>query len=401
MVDGIFQSGQLQNEIQDELFTNILPFWIDHAIDCDNGGFFGALSNDLVVDNNAPRSAVLTSRILWTYSAAYNTNKRSEYLEMAEHAFSYLNQVIIDPLYGGVFWTVNAKGQPLQDYKHSYAQAFAIYGLSEYYAASGVDDALQKAKVLFELMEQNVYEPVYGGYLEGKGRDWTPLPDLRLSEKEPDCRKSMNTMLHVLEAFTNLYRVWPNARLQQRLEGLINIFLDHIIDPQQHHLRLFFDDAWNSLGSMISFGHDIEARWLLVEAASVLGNPELTAKVKAMSIQIAQSVCERGLWPDGSVILEISDQGQANTERHWWPTAEGMVGFYNAYQISGWEHFVQAAYRCWQFAREKLVDRQYGDWSKVLDGDYQPKAGVFKMGPWECPYHHARACFVMINRMRS
>jgi mannobiose 2-epimerase len=399
MIENVFQSGQLQNEIQEELFTNILPFWINHAIDYENGGFFGALSNDLVVDNSVPRSAVLTSRLLWTYSAAYHTNKRSEYLEIAEHAYSYLNRAFIDPLYGGVFWTVNAKAKPLQDYKHSYAQAFAIYGLSEYYAATGMDEALRKAQVLFELMEQNVYEPVYGGYLEGKARDWTPLPDLRLSEKEPDCRKSMNTTLHVLEAFTNLYRVWPEARLQKHLEELIAIFLDHIIDPTQNNLRLFFDDAWNSSDNMISFGHDIEASWLLVEAASVLGNAELTSKVNAASIQIAQSVYTRGLWPDNSVILETAEPGYTNPERHWWPTAEGMVGFFNAYQISGWEHFAQAAYRCWQFAREKLVDRQYGDWIKVLDSDYRPKPGVFKMGPWECPYHHARACFEMIKRL--
>ena len=395
------QSRQIKEEIRQELITNILPFWINQAVDCENGGFYGALSNDLLIDNQAPRSAVLTTRILWTYSAAFRLHKRPEYLTMAEYAYDYLNRVFVDPDYGGVYWTVDVKGNPLQNHKHSYAQAFAIYGFAEYYRACHMEVALKKAKDIFELLDQNTHEPLNGGYLEGKGRDWAPMPDLRLSDKDLACQKSMNTNLHILEAFTNLYRVWPDPKLKQRLTELINCFLGHIIDPKQHHLQLFFDDDWNSLEDTISFGHDIEASWLLVEAASILGLPRLEDKVKSKSIQLAQSVFECGLWSDGSVILEGSDHAFTNTERHWWPAAEGMVGFYNAYQVSGWEHFAQAAYHCWQFAREKLVDRQYGDWIKVLDNDYRPKAGVYKMGPWECPYHHARACFEMIDRISN
>ena len=388
-----------QQELRQELTGNILPFWIQHVCDPENGGFYGALSNDLVINNQAPRSAILTARILWTFSAAYRYQPRPEYLALAEYASNYLNRSFLDPLYGGVYWTIDTQGRPLQDRKHSYAQAFAIYGLSEYYRACGDSSALRTAQRLFELLDRHAFEPVFGGYLEGRARDWSPTQDMRLSDKETDCQKSMNTLLHLLEAFTNLYRVWPDSQLRRRVRELTEIFLDHIIAPGGQHLQLLFDDSWKSLVNMISFGHDIEASWLLHEAALVLEETDFTERVRSASVQLAQVVYDHGLWPDGSVVLEQDEHGLRSTERHWWPAAEGMVGFYNAYQITGQQHFAQASQHCWQFARDKLVDRQYGDWLKVLDANYQPKPGTPKLGPWECPYHHARACLEMIKRL--
>jgi cellobiose epimerase len=390
-----------QAELQRELTGNILPFWMQHACDRQNGGFYGSLSNDLVIDNRAPRSAILTARILWTYSAAYGYERRPEYLAMAGYAFAYLSQKFIDPLHGGVYWTVDAQGGSLQTRKHSYAQAFAIYGLSEYYRASGDSTALQLAQQLFELLDRHAYEPVFGGYLEGRAQDWSATADMRLSEKEIDAQKSMNTLLHLLEAFTNLYRVWPDSHLRLRIQELTGIFLEHIISPAGQHLRLLFDERWNSLVNTVSYGHDIEASWLLLESANVLGISELTARVKAASVRLAQAVYDQGLWPDGSVVLEQDEGGQRNPERHWWPLTEGMVGFYNAYQLTGQPHFAQASKRCWQFAQQKMVDRQHGDWFKVLGANYQPKPGYPKTGPWECPYHHARACLEMIKRLND
>ncbi|MDR3576167.1 MAG: AGE family epimerase/isomerase [Anaerolineaceae bacterium] len=388
-----------QQELHRELAGNILPFWIQHSRDVENGGFYGSLSKDHVVDNQAPRSAILTARILWTFSAAYRFESRPEYLAMAQYAYSYLSQKFIDGRHGGVYWTIDAEGQPLQDRKHSYAQAFAIYGLSEYYHACADLAALRMAQNLFELVDHFVYEPVYGGYLEGRARDWSPTADMRLSEKETDAQKSMNTLLHLLEAFTNLYKVWPDRHLRKRIIELTNIFLDDIIDPSRQHLQLLFDDGWNSLVNIVSYGHDIEASWLLLESAEVPGIAELTERVKSASVLLAQAVFDKGLWPDGSVVLEQDEYGNRNTERHWWPLAEGMVGFYNAYQITGQQHFARASQRCWQFAKERMVDRQHGDWFKVLDATYQPKPGYPKMGAWECPYHHARACLEMMRRL--
>src|SRR5271157_1297541 len=390
-----------QTEIHRELTGNILPFWMQHARDPEQGGFYGSLSNHLVVDNQSPRSAILTARILWTFSAAYGYERRPEYLAMSEYAFAYLCQKFIDPLYGGVYWSVDAQGQPLQRRKHSYAQAFAIYGLSEFYRASADATALHMAQHLFELLDQYAYEPRFGGYLEGRAEDWSATTDMRLSEKEIDAQKSMNTLLHLLEAFTNLYRVWPDSHLGQRMLELTNIFLEHILEPGGQHLRLLFDDRWNSLVNSVSFGHDIEASWLLVESADVLGISELSQRIKVAAVQMAQAVYEQGLWPDGCVILEQDEKGQRNPERHWWPLAEGMVGFYHAYQLTSRLHFERASRRCWQFAQDRMVDRQYGDWYKVLEASYIPKAGYPKMGAWECPYHHARACLELIKRLNK
>jgi mannobiose 2-epimerase len=318
---------------------------------------------------------------------------------MAAYAFDYLSRTFVDQTFGGVYWTVDDQGRPLQDRKHSYAQAFAIYGLSEYHRASGNLAALQSAQNLFELLDRNAYEPVFGGYLEGRGRDWSPTQDMRLSQKEIECQKSMNTLLHILEAYTNLYRSWPDTHLRQRIVELINIFLDHIIDPVGHYLHLLFDDVWNSLVNSISFGHDIEASWLLLEATDVLGMADLSNRVRSSTVQMAQAVFDNGLWPDGSVVLEQDAYGSRNPERHWWPAAEGMVGLYNAYQLTGQRYFATASQHCWQFAQHRLVDRQYGDWLKVLDANYQPVPDTPKMGPWECPYHHARACLEMLKRL--
>jgi cellobiose epimerase len=398
MSDPLFNRSLWKNEAREELLDHILPFWINQAVDRENGGFYGSLSPELVIDNQVERSAILTTRILWTFSAAYQYAPQSEYLNMANYAYQYIRQAFIDPLYGGLYWSINAQGQPLQDRKHSYVQAFAIYALSEYYCATQKAEALLLAQKLFGFLEQYAYEPGGGGYLEGRARDWGQLEDMRLSDKEPNCSKTMNSLLHILEAYTNLYRVWKDPLLYRRLCELIQIFFEHVINPDNNHLRLFFDNQWHAQGDMLSFGHDIEASWLLLEAAEVSGSIALVEKARAMQVKIAQAVFEDGLWPDGSIIYEKSPS-HVNTERHWWPVAEGMVGFYTAYHLSQQPHFAQTARRCWQFALEKHSDRQYGDWRKVLDEQYRIKPGTYKLGPWECPYHQARACLEIIKRL--
>ena len=388
-----------KDELSHELLDNILPFWLTKTIDHQNGGFYGSLTNQLKIDNSVGRSAILNTRILWTFSAAYLYKQDPQYIKIADYAHDYIRQHFIDPLCGGLFWMVDASGQVTNDRKHSYVQAFAIYSLSEYYRACGKEEALREAQDLFALLEKYTYEPKDGGYLEGKACDWSELQDTRLSEREPESSKTMNTLLHVLEAFTALYRVWKDPLLEKRLSELVTIFLDHVIDPQKHHLRLFFNNTWKSSGTLISYGHDIEASWLLQEAANALGQKDLVDKTRQAAVRISQAVYQEGLWPDGSIIYETDGPGYINRERHWWPAAEGMVGFYNAFQNSGASHFVTASHNCWAFARQYLSDKQYGDWRKVLLEDYQVKPGTYKVGPWECPYHHTRACLEMIKRL--
>ena len=389
----------LREKMERELRENILPFWMEHTVDRHLGGFYGALTNDLQIHNEVERSLVLCARVLWTFSAAFRKYGDPAYLEMAQHAYRYLTENFLDPQYGGMYWWLDCNGKPVNDRKQTYGQAFAIYGLSEYFLATNEIEAIDLARELFDLIEEHDYEKVYGGYIEGCARNWGALADLRLSPKEPyNCPKSMNTLLHVLEGYTNLLRAWPNPRLIQAQTKLLKIFLDHVVDPQTHLTRLFFENDWTSLSDHMSFGHDIETSWLLVEAAEVLGNVTLIDRTREVAVQMAEAVFSRGRDADGSVLHEGSPGGILHPEKHWWCEAEGVVGFANAYEISGDEKFAQAALQIWDFIAAKMIDRQYGEWFKVLDRKGNPIPGQVKTGPWEDPYHHARACLEMIRR---
>ncbi|HEX2906754.1 MAG TPA: AGE family epimerase/isomerase [Phototrophicaceae bacterium] len=391
--------ADFQKQLQQELTGNILPFWLKYAPDPVNGGFYGAVTNDLQVLNEVPRSAVLCARILWTYATAYRQLGDERYLTMARQAYDYLTRVFWDHGNGGVYWSVNAQGQPVSDHKHDYAQGFTIYGLSEYYRATQEPQSLQLAQTLFNLLETHAYEPVYGGYLEGRSRTWGTLNDMSLSNKDLNCSKSMNTLLHILEAYTNLLRIWPEAKLKAQHRALIDIFHQQVIDPDTHHFKLFFDDQWHSLLNHVSYGHDIEGSWLLLEAAEVQGDETLIAQVRETATHMATAVYQEGLDADGSLFNENTPEGLLDTAKAWWVQAEGMVGFYNAYQVSGQLRFAQAAIRCWEYIQNKLVDRTHGDWFKEIKPDGQPDAHHFKIGPWDCPYHHSRACLEMLERL--
>jgi mannobiose 2-epimerase len=223
---------------------------------------------------------------------------------------------------------------------------------------------------------------------------------MRLSAKDMNCAKSMNTLLHLMEAYTNLMRVWDDAELKSRQQGLLRVFFQHVLDPHTYHLKLFFDAAWRSLSDVVSYGHDVEASWLLVEAAQVLGDADLLAQARTAAVKMAQVVHDEGRDEDGSVLYELSPLG-LKTDKHWWVQAEAVVGFYNAYQISGQGQFAQAAERCWDTIEDKFVDRVHGDWFKLLNRDGIPDAQHVKVGPWECPYHHSRVCFEMLARLEE
>lgn len=397
----LFDKRDWKERIHKELTGNILPFWMKHTVDRVNSGFYGALTNDLVVHNEEPRSAILCARILWTYATAYQRLGGDDYLEMARWAYDYLTRVFFDKEYGGVYWHVDYQGRPIVDRKHHYAQAFAMYGLSEYYRASGDEQSLEIAKDLFRLLEKHAYDPIHGGYIEGTSRKWEALEDMRLSDKDLNSRKSMNTMLHMLEAYTSLLRIWDDSALRKQQRGIIETFQQHIIDHQTHHFKLFFDDQWNSLLEHDSYGHDIEGSWLLVEAAEVQGDPQLLAEIRQAAVAIAEAVERDGLEADGSIPYEGGPHGLVNDVKAWWVQAEAVVGFYNAYQVSGQERFAQTAHCSWKYIEEKVVDHVHGDWFKDLHHDGTPNPASYKTGPWECPYHHSRTCFEMLHRLES
>ncbi len=386
-------------ELRMELTGNILPFWMARAVDPTNGGFHGALTQDLQIHDEVPRSAILCARMLWTYAAAYRKLGGEQYLNTARWAYDYLLRAFLDPQHGGLYWHVDSKGRPVADRKHHYAQAFGIYGLSEYFRVTADGRSLEIARELYRLLDQHAHDPVHGGYTEGSSRRWEALDDMRLSDKDLNCRKSMNTMLHVLEGYTNLLRAWDDPVLRARQRGLIDVFLERIIDPSTGHFKLFFDDAWEPLSQAVSYGHDIEGSWLLVEAAEVQKDRALLDRVRSAAIRLADAVLRDGTDPDGSLRHEGGPGGNPRAKKEWWAQAEGLVGFYNAFQLTGEARFEQAAARLWAYIKEKVVDRRHGDWFKLLHPDGTPVLTGYKVGPWECPYHHSRACFEMIERL--
>lgn len=381
--------------------SRILSFWQEQALDTRNGGFIGQMKNDGSVPADAPKGAVLNARILWTFSAAFRHTRQEEHRQVAERAFGYLLGHFRDPDHGGIYWEVDAQGQPRNPSKQIYALAFAIYGLSEYHRATGEERALEVCQELYGWIEKHSFDPERGGYWEAFDQNGGRLQDLRLSEKDRNDPKTMNTHLHLLEAYANLYRVWPDRQLAGQLEVLVRVFLDRIIDPVTGHLQLFFTPDWTPTADLVSYGHDIEASWLLQEAAEVLGNKELLKKVKAVARKMAAASTE-GLQPDGSLYHELNrEENHSDTHREWWVSAEAMVGFLNAYSLTEEAHFLEKSIWSWEFAKQHLLDRERGEWRWGVYDDYRPMEAEDKIGFWKCPYHNARACLEVVHRCRQ
>ncbi|MBC8084438.1 MAG: AGE family epimerase/isomerase [Hymenobacter sp.] len=389
---------QLREVFQAEL-DRILSYWATQMPDEKYGGFHGQLTAENGLVEQAPKGAVLNARILWTFSAAYRQQARPEYLTLAARAFNYYEAHFLDLEYGGVFWSVDYRGRPLDTRKQIYALAFALYGLSEYYAASGNARALTHAQDLFRAIEQHSFDPAHGGYLEALARDWTPLADLRLSGKDANEKKTMNTHLHVLEAYANLYRHWPDPHLRTQLRKLLEVFLTHLLDPVSHHLHLFLDEHWQVKSTVISFGHDVEASWLLLEAAEVLRDEQLVEQLRQVAVAVAAAAA-RGLDATGGLCYEYDPAlGHWNREKHWWVQAEALVGFLNAYQVSGHQHFHDQFEAVWEFTRRHLLDYAGGEWHWGVTDKLELMPNEDKAGFWKCPYHNGRACLELLRRL--
>lgn len=417
----------LRNEVRQELENDILPFWMEKMTDSGRGGFYGRIDGGDTLHADAPKGAILNARILWTFSAAYRILRRPEYLDTATRAKRYLIDRFYDNDFGGVYWSLDADGNPLDTKKQIYAQGFAIYGLGEYARATGDDEALDYAVRLFNLIEEHSFDRGRNGYVEAFMRDWSVIGDMRLSDKDENASKTMNTHLHILEPYANLYRVWKDARLERQLRNMIGLFTGKIMNRETSHLDLFFDDDWHTRGDIVSYGHDIEASWLIHEAALVLGDKALLKEIEPVIVNIARAADE-GLNPDGSLIYEqTSGQADGQTSRqgtdgeptgvqgetpcqlvtctsstdkelHWWVQAENVVGHVNLYQHFGDEAALDTAVKCWQFIKNSLIDREHGEWHWSLMPDGTVNRRDDKAGFWKCPYHNGRMCMEIIER---
>ena len=392
---------RFREELRKELKENILAWWMQYAPDRELGGFHGHIDHQNQVVKGAAKGSVLNARILWTYSAAYRMYKDPNYLETARRAFAYIISYFTDKKHGGVYWELEPDGSVRSSRKQIYAIAFTIYGLVEYHLACGEDHPLKIARGLFRDLEAHAFDHERNGYMEAMTRKWEALEDLRLSEKDDNESKTMNTHLHILEAYGNLYRVWKDPVLGRALENLIRLFLDKFVDRNRNQLNLFFDENWKLKSSLVSFGHDIECSWLLHEAAQLLGKAELVKETEEVAVKMARA-SEAGLAEDGGLHYEyFPDTMALDREKHWWPQAEAMVGYFNAWQLSDQEEFLDRAMGSWTFIKEQLIDHQLGEWFWSVDENGKPQTEKEKAGFWKCPYHNGRACMELIRRIND
>jgi len=385
-------------EVEAEL-RRILAFWMESGVD-PNGGFRGQVTSAGQIVADAPKGGVLNARILGSFSAAFRHTGDAQYRAMADRAYAYFRDHFRDTTYGGVYWSVDTQGRPLSTRKQIYGLAFAIYGLSEYYRATAEAGALAAAIDLFNWIEHYSFDVRNGGYWEAFSREGQLLDDLRLSEKDRNDPKTMNTHLHILEAYANLYRIWPDARLARQLKGLLRTFGQHLIDPQTSHMHLFFTADWQRTADRVSYGHDIEAAWLLLEAAKILGDTDEIDKAKTGAVRMARATQE-GLQSDGSLYHELDRQkAHYDTHREWWVSAEAMVGFLNAWQLTGESQFLTQSIDSWRFIQTHILDGEGGEWRWGVFDDYSPMVAEDKIGFWKCPYHNTRACLEVAERCR-
>ena len=417
----------MKQEMQDVLQDNILRFWLDKMQDQEHGGFYGRIDGSGVLHPEAEKGAILNARILWSFSAAYRVLGNQEYLDAATRAKDYIIEHFIDKEYGGVYWSLDYKGEPLDTKKQFYAIGFAIYGLTEYARATGDREALEYALDLYDCIEEHAFDREHNGYIEACTREWGEIADMRLSELDANYPKSQNTHLHIIEPYTNLLRCLKElhakescnyvpvlgsvlpvgvtvpvellARVEGSVRNLIEIFTDYILNPETHHLDLFFEMDWTrGAGRLESYGHDIECSWLMHEAALVLGDQKVLDKVEKIIVQVAKA-SEKGLRPDGSMIHEANlDTGHVDDDLHWWVQAENVVGWYDIYQYYGDEDALKKAVRCWQYIKENLVDTINGEWFWSRHPDGTLNTVDDKAGFWKCPYHNSRMCLEIIER---
>lgn len=381
------------DEVREHLETKIIPFWRG-LHDEEFGGYYGYVSYDLAVDKKAVKGCILNSRILWFFSNAYLTLKEKYLLKEAEHAYHFLTEHCLDREFGGVYWSLNYDGSVADSIKHTYNQAFAIYALSSYFEASGDKAALETAFALFRLIEEKCTDEV--GYLEAFERNFVPAENDKLSENGVIAEKTMNTLLHVFEAYTELYRVSKDTKVAERLRFILDLFLKKVYNPQLNRQEVFFDRNMNSILDLHSYGHDIETAWLMDRGVEILG--EEKERVSAVTKALTKKIYERA-YQDHSLLNEC-ENGIDNTDRIWWVQAETVVGFLNGYEKeSTKKEYFQAALEVWEFIKTKLVDQREGsEWFWMLNQEGKPVEGKPIVEPWKCPYHNGRMCLEVIRR---
>lgn len=386
---------QLQTELSSEL-KNILSYWTQNTLDYKYGGFVGKIDHYNKVIPKASKGIILNSRILWSFSAASNHLQTNEYELVCNKAINYLKTFFNDKKDKGVFWELDYEGNPINKRKQVYAQAFTIYALSEYYIFSKNEDAKNWAIELFGLVEKHAKDDLNIGYFEAFNEDWSPIEDMRLSDKDMNASKTMNTHLHILEAYTTLLKIYDNEQLRTSLRMLVEVFFEKFLNDKNHY-ELFFDDEWNLLSNTVSYGHDIEAAWLIIEAAKLLNDDALLNKANTLAINVADTFLKEGIDHDGSVLNEKNlSNNHIDTDRHWWPQVEALIGLKYAFSLKPDKKYIDASLKIWDYTKNNLIDYKNGEWYFRVSKEGRVYTEEDKVSMWKAPYHTSRAC-IMLN----
>lgn len=382
-------------EVRTHLVRDIIPFW-KKMRDDEHGGYYGWLDYDLTLDKKAEKGCILNSRILWFFSNAYMLLGDESLLAEAKHGYEFMRRHCMDREAGGVYWSLAYDGTPADTTKHTYNQAFSIYALSSYYDASKDESALAAAIELFHIIEERCTDEI--GYREAFDRDFREIENDKLSENGVIADKTMNTLLHVFEAYTELYRVSGNADVKKRLVWILDTIADKVYNPALHRQEVFFDREMHTILDLHSYGHDIETAWLLRRGTDVLGEKSYEEKMLPIILDLTGQVYKAAF--DGHSLANECEKGVVDEKRIWWVQAETVVGFLNGYQLAP-EHreYLDAAASEWRFIREHVIDRREGsEWYWLVDKAGVPVAGKPIVEPWKCPYHNGRMCFEVIRR---
>ena len=386
---------QFIDEVKDNLTSCILPFWL--GMKDPRGGFYGEMDASGRILYDAPRGVILNARIIWSFAAAYAALKETSYLVAAVHARDYFLDHFCDHKYGGVYWSVDASGERLDTKKQLYAQGFAIYGLSELYKVTKDDEALKNAINLYYVVEKYFADRENGGYIEALSRDFSPLEDMSLSAHDINADKTMNSHLHILEAYANLYQVWPDEGLKSAVERLLDIIGTKVMAPSGH-LQLYFTRDWKVMPGGVSYGHDIETSWLALECAFALRDVDVVNRVRPWALAMGKAGNE-GLLLDGSMRYELLADGSRDDSRQWWVQAETVVGNLWLWKYHGDADAAARAMNAWSYIRDNLVDSGGGEWWWAVLADGSQDLSTPKAGFWKCPYHNTRMCLQVLSTL--
>jgi len=382
-------------EIKTHLTDCIIPFW-KKLRDDEFGGYYGYMDFDMNLDKKAVKGCILNSRITWFFANAYMLLKDESLLDEAKHGFAFLKEKCWDKENGGIFWSMKYDGTPEETIKHTYNQAFAVYALSSYYEASGDKEALDMAYQLFDLIEKRCMDDL--GYKEAFDLKFQEIENDKLSENGVIAEKTMNTLLHVFEGYTELYRVDKNPKVKARLEWIMDTFADKMYNPELHRQEVFFDREYNSIIDLHSYGHDIETAWLIDRGVEVIGQQKYADKMTPITKDLTAQIYKVAF--DGHSLHNECEKGVVNTSRIWWVQAETVVGFLNGYQMDpAHTEYLEAAKNEWEYIKEHVLDKRNGmEWYWEVDIDGEPTSKKPIVEPWKCPYHNGRMCFEVIKR---